>query len=80
MRDPKTPAEWRQAVALAEACLLLDSARQYGLVTGGPGVDAERCEDILRRGAEQGIRPTHVEVDEAIRRLLRDMTAQPRRG
>jgi hypothetical protein len=56
-RDPQTPAEWREAVDAAEFHLLLDSARKYGLVTGGPVIDVARCEEILRRGAAQGYRP-----------------------
>jgi len=57
-RDPQTSAEWQQAVDAAYACLALDSARHYGLVTGGPSVDVERCEDILARGKSRGIEPT----------------------
>jgi len=37
--------------------LLLDSARQYGLVTGGPEIDVERCEEILTLGKARGIEP-----------------------
>jgi hypothetical protein len=57
MRDPQTPIEWQTAVDAAEANLVLDAARQYGLVKGGPGVNVERCQEILRRGALKGIVP-----------------------
>ena len=57
MTDPRTPTEWQQAVNLAEAYLLLDSARQYGLVTGGPVVDVDRYVAILGNGKRQRIVP-----------------------
>jgi DNA-binding XRE family transcriptional regulator len=64
MTDPRTPAEWQAAVDVADYVLLLDSAIQYGLIAvvgGGPGgVDADRCQDILHRGAQQGIFPTEL--------------------
>ena len=41
--DPKAPEEWQAAADAADALLRLDSARMYGLVTGGPEVDADRC-------------------------------------
>jgi hypothetical protein len=56
-RDPQTPEEWQDAVDTADFLLLLDAARQYGLVEGGPGVDVERCADILARGAAIGVIP-----------------------
>ena len=57
MRDPKTREEWQSAVDAAEGLLLLESARAYGFVTGGPGIDVVRCEEILRRGALRGFTP-----------------------
>jgi len=47
----------------------LDSARQYGLVSGGPKVIVERCEDILRRGAKRRIKPIRSNVDRFIKSL-----------
>jgi len=55
--DPTTPDEWQAAVDSADFLLLLDSARQYGLVTGGPIVDVARCHEIIRRGADRGVFP-----------------------
>jgi len=57
VKTPRTPAQWQQAVNGAEFFLLVESARQYGLIEGGPGVNADRCAEILRRGAARGIRP-----------------------
>jgi hypothetical protein len=56
-RDPETPREWQEAVDLADFHLQLDAARQYGLVTGGPDVDVERCEYLLKQGKNLGYRP-----------------------
>lgn len=67
MRDRRTPEEWQQAVDGAEALLLIDSARQYGLITGGPVVDVERCSEILKQGAARGIKPAADCVDRFFR-------------
>jgi hypothetical protein len=57
VKNPKKPGEWREAVDAAHGALTLESARQFGLVTGGPEVDVERCEEILHRGAALGYLP-----------------------
>ena len=57
-KDPRTPQEWQEAVDIAHGALALDSARQYGLVRGGPGVWVERAEEILRLGAAKGYKPS----------------------
>lgn len=67
-RDPKTPDEWQVAVDGATFLLLLDAMRQYGLVTGGPHINAERCADILARGKDLGYEAAP--LDELIRRSL----------
>jgi len=71
MKDPRTPAEWREAVALAEACLRLDSARLYGLLTGGPGVDTHRCTCLITEGKRKGYIPTEGEIEAAVGTLIR---------
>jgi hypothetical protein len=58
MQDPETDAEWQGAVDAARAALELESARQYGLVVGGPDVDMERCYAVLARGEARGIVPS----------------------
>lgn len=68
-RLPGTPAEWQDAADAAHFFLLLDAARQYGLVTGGPGVNVDRCVAILDLAAARGIRPR----PDAIERLTREM-------
>lgn len=57
-KNPTTPEDWQLAVDAAKGALALDSARQYGFVTGGPTVNVDRCEEILREGAARGIRPS----------------------
>ncbi len=56
--DPQTPEEWQAAADGADFLLLLDSARQYGLIEGGPEANVGRCVEILERAADQGIFPT----------------------
>lgn len=57
-RLPATPDEWQMAVDLARGALALDSARGYGLVTGGPKVNVGRCEEILNMGMARGVMPS----------------------
>lgn len=71
MTDPETPAEWRAAVVMAEACVLLDSARQYGLVVGGPVVDVERCLALIERGRARGVVASVAELDAGISWIVR---------
>jgi hypothetical protein len=59
VEDPQTKEQWQEAANLAEFCLLLDSARQYGLVTGGPEVNLDRCEEIIAKARKRGIFPAH---------------------
>jgi hypothetical protein len=57
VRDPQTPAEWQAAVNGAAFLLSLDAARQYGLVTGGPVINMDRCVAMLDRGRRLGYTP-----------------------
>jgi hypothetical protein len=54
---PSSPAEWQEAVDAAEGALALDTARKYGLVTGGPEINVARCCEIKLKGLRMGIRP-----------------------
>jgi hypothetical protein len=69
--DPKTNAEWQDAVDLAEGYLALDSARKYGLLNGGPDVDVERCEELLAKGKARGITPAPDAIEKLARALGR---------
>jgi hypothetical protein len=58
-RQPQTRAQWQAAVDLAEFYIRLDSARAYGLVSGGPEqIDVKRCSEILVEGRRKGVRPS----------------------
>lgn len=69
--DPTTLEEWQNAVDAADALLKLDAARIYGLVSGGPEVDTERCWEIVHRAAEiHGLEP----AEDAVERLVAALT------
>lgn len=67
--DPKNDAEWQQAVDAAHVLLLVESARAYGLVTGGPNVNVDRCREILERGQNLGISPSATAVEDLLDQL-----------
>lgn len=80
-RDPITPAEWQEAVDLAEFYLALDSARLYGFVTFPGAVDAGRCEVLLERGRARGIRPRPDAIERAVAAFYRSAPeADSRKG
>jgi hypothetical protein len=56
-QDPHSLREWIEAVDAAYFMLTLDSCRRYGLITGGPEVNVERCESILAEGAKRHVYP-----------------------
>lgn len=68
--------ELRRVAVGAAACLRLEAARQYGLVTGGPEVDEDRCEDVLAYARERGIAPSQDEVDDATVGIVLECIAQ----
>jgi hypothetical protein len=67
VKEPRTPAQWQEAVDLADFYVRLDSARKYGLVTGGPDIDLGRCEELLKLGRLRGVRPSPGSVDRLAR-------------
>ena len=70
-RQPRTTAEWHEAVDLAEVHLLIHSARCYGLITGGPEVNVDRCQKILKKGRQLGIIPAADCVEKIVPVLAR---------
>jgi hypothetical protein len=66
MIDPQTPEEWQEAVDTAHVMLLIESARQFGIVRGGPKVVVARCEEILERGKARGYTP----AEDVVERLV----------
>jgi hypothetical protein len=69
MKNPQTTKEWQEAVDMAELCLYVDSAVQYGLLKVVPldqtkdwwyrdsNVNVERCRQILEQGKAKNITP-----------------------
>lgn len=66
VKQPLTPAEWQEAVDLAEVWILVNDARLYGLIADGPPVNVRRCEEILAEGKARGFRP----AADCVERLL----------
>jgi hypothetical protein len=62
MTNPRTPRQWQEAVDSAAFLLLLDSTRQYGLITGGPAANVERCHELLAEGKRLGYRPASADA------------------
>lgn len=73
LKNPKTPAEWQFCVDAAEFYLAMDSAKQYGLITGGPIIDIERCDELLSRGKTLGYKARPLDV--LCKEFLGDKTA-----
>ena len=67
--EPSSPGAWQLAVDSCHVLLLIDSARQYGLIKGGPVANVERCEDILKRGKTMGYVPSEPGISFAIKGL-----------
>lgn len=65
----------RALAALAAGCLLIESARLYGLVTGGPPIDVEQCEAVLARLAREGVVPTEDETQAAACRFIAEINS-----
>lgn len=74
MKQPRTRDQWQEAVDLAEVYLVIDSARKYGLVRGGPAVDVDRCEQLLACGRARGITPAADCIERIIPQLVRQVT------
>jgi hypothetical protein len=56
-RGRRSRALWQELVDSAHALLSIDSARQYGLITGGPECNHKRCYQILKDGQARGVHP-----------------------
>jgi hypothetical protein len=54
IKEPETAEEWQEAANAADFMLCVVSARIYGLITGGPSIDADRCIELLTRGELAG--------------------------
>jgi len=70
--DPQTREEWQWAVDAAHGALVLDSARRYGLVQGGPKVNVDRCQEILERGKKIDVWPSLDAVERYLQAMMRE--------
>lgn len=68
---PETDEEWQQAVDLAHGFLAINSARQYGFITGGPACNVSRCEEVLALGRDRGFKPQAGAIEQTVK-ILRD--------
>lgn len=66
---------WQELVDSAHALLTIDSCRQYGLVSGGPECDAERCRKILAEGQARGFSPRRDSFERFVAALKAEGTA-----
>lgn len=66
MVDPQTDVQWQEAVDAAHALLLVESARAYGLLVGGPTAHVDRCREILERGLALGIKPSATALEDLL--------------
>ncbi len=64
--EPQTPEEWQNAVDAADALLHIQSAEAYGLITGAPTVNVERCEELLEVARRRGVTPSAGNVEQYI--------------
>lgn len=64
----------QRLAALSAACLLIDDARLYGLIDGGPEVDREQCEAVLERLKREGIVPSAQEVESSAIALVLELS------
>ena len=62
-RGRRSHEQWRDMMAAAEACLQIDAVRQFGLIEGGPEINAERCVSILETGKARGFTVHQETVD-----------------
>jgi hypothetical protein len=57
-------ADLRNVALSAHAVLLIDAARQYGLIGGGPEINAERAEEIITQAARAGHRYSQEQIEQ----------------
>lgn len=73
MTEPRLPdsdGEWQECVDLAHGLLAIQSAREYGLITGGPHCDTDRCVELLELGKARGFTPSATASEDTIALFL----------
>lgn len=74
------PEELRDVGLSAHALLLIESARLYGLVVGGPEVNVDRCIEIVAAAERVGCSYTDDEVDVRVLELVGEVAETVRSG
>jgi hypothetical protein len=69
MRDPRTNAEWTEAVNMAAFLLAIHSGVLYGLLETNIKIDVDRCDEILKEGRDRSIYP--LGIDSLVRKYGR---------
>jgi hypothetical protein len=54
MKDPKTSAEWQEAVNAAYILRAIADCQMYGLIETDMKIDIARCDHILEEGSALG--------------------------
>ena len=73
-RVAPNPSELREVAILADVMLRVDAARLYGLITGGPDVDVDRCRELIAQARDAGHSWTDEELDAAIALVVTELT------
>ena len=68
--EPSTDAEWQLCVDACTGLRMIEDAKLYGLLEGGPEINMERIDYFLERAAEKGIQPSKPPAELAIEMLL----------
>lgn len=63
--EPSSPEEWREAVNITYAMLVLDLAMSRGLIKG-LRANKSRCLNLLRRGRSKGYMPQESDAAAAL--------------
>jgi len=79
-QDPQSQAQWREAATLARAYLLIDAAKTYGLMVGGPAIDVDRCERVLEQARARGVEVPDEHAEAAALELIAQHNAQAAGG
>jgi hypothetical protein len=70
---PETLEEWRSAAQSAAGLQLIEAARIYGFIDGGPKINLDRVDEILELARNRGIVPTTEEAQQAALILIAEL-------
>lgn len=79
-RGRRSHRVWQDLVDIAHVLLTIDSCRQYGLVTGGPECNIERCRRLLEEARARGFSPRPDSIEQFVAALEAERTAAAASG